>query len=51
MTEIKRQQGYIYLDGFFITAVVVLLALGVGIGVLAYWAWPLVKAWIHGVTA
>jgi hypothetical protein len=43
MTEIKRQQGYINLDGFFI--------IGVGIGALAYWAWPLVKAWIHGVTA
>lgn len=46
-----KQRGYIYLDGFFVAAAVFLIALGIGAASLFGWLWPIVKAWVHGVTA
>jgi len=47
----KRQNGYINLDGFFIGLVIIGAVIGVVVCLVAPWLWSLVKPFIHAMTA
>lgn len=46
----KKQDGYIDLDGFFAALVVFGVVIGIVLAVGIPWLWNLLKPWIHSVT-